>query len=60
MINKNAIPLTQPFQVLGSPPLIIGHIDPKRGQHQRRPKQCEQHDRETARPCAAAHRAPRR
>jgi hypothetical protein len=52
MINKNAMPCTQPFQVLGLPPLSIAVVDPKRGQHQCHPKQCEQHDREAARPSA--------
>jgi hypothetical protein len=43
------MPCSQPFQVSGSPPRSIG-IDPKPGQHQRHPKQCQQRDSQTAHP----------
>jgi hypothetical protein len=50
MISRNAMPCTQPFQVLGSPPLSIGTSTLKRGHDQRHAKQCEQHSGETVHP----------
>jgi hypothetical protein len=52
MINKNAIPCTHPFEVLGFPPLSIGVSTLNAASSSATPNRGKQHDRETSRPPA--------